>query len=721
MDPNPLRLLLLDPSADDAEVALARLAGGRRLKALRVPDAAALRRALAAAWDAVITEHAPPRIDAALVLDALRAAGRDVPLLVLARAVGDDDLAKLMRAGVRDVILKDQSGRLLPALERELAAAADRAEHRAALRALEELEQKHRAVVQAAREAVCYCQDGMHLEANRAYLEIFGYADIAELEGVPVLDLIDKADHARFKQHMRKPGAGPGQAQEFSALRRNGERFHVEVAVTRVVIKGETCTQLLVSDVSGRKAAEARLQYLNRHDALTGLYNRRYFLQLLERVLAQSQGEPRAVVYLDLQDLRQVIQEAGHAVADRLLLAAARALRTLFGADTALARYGDHEFAALVRGEAAGQLDDLAARVRQALAAGPLRARGVPDDFGYHLSFAPITPEVRELHGLMSGLYAAPAPRAAPAQTKAPSFRRPPPPPARLSAASPPVVRRARNEAQPREIDWKRRIAHALERGGLRLVYQPVVNLHGEPAERFEVFVRLVDDDGKLVPARHFMAEAENSGQAATIDRWVVTQSIRTLAELRGQGRKVAFFINLSARGLADPELALAAHHALTECRLGGKHVIFEVDEAALASAPEAAAAFLDAVERIGCRICIDNFGRMAPGVERVRAAAIEYLKLDGALCANLVRDQVARASLRAVVDVARAMGKRTVAKGIESAEALPVLWEAGVDYVQGNYFQEGDTALDYQFEDEATITFEQAPAWAVANPDKSR
>lgn len=717
MDARPLRLLLLEPSADDAERTLACLgAGARRWKAQRVGEAAALRRALAEGWDAVISEHAPPHPDAARVLEAVRASGLDLPLLVVARALDDAEVVRLMRAGVRDVVLKDRLARLLPALERELAAVEERAAHRAALDALREMEQKHRAVVQAAREAVCYSQDGVHLEANRAYLGLFGYADLAELEGVPLLDLIDKADHARFRQHMRQCGDGPGEPQEYVAIRRGGERFHIEAAAARVTINGEPCTQLLVSDVSKRKAAEARLQYLSQHDPLTGTYNRTWFLHHLEHALerARQDSTPRAIVYVDLHDLRRVIRTLGHAAADRVLLGAARELSEVFGPEAALARYGDHEFAALLEGVAPEPLGALVARVRQTLAAGVLHERGMPRPFACHVSFAAVTGAMHAAHEVMAQVFAHGA------RGAVTPFRRETPPPARLSARGSPAPG-AGPGAAPARIDWNARIAQALERGAFRLIYQPVVNLHADPAELFEVLLRMVDDDGALVPAREFIAQAETSGQAAAIDRWVVAHAIRTLAELHAQGRRVAFFINLSAQALRDPALVLAARHALDESKLGSEYVIFEIDQAALAGAGEAAGAFLRAVERIGGRVCIDNFASVAPGADAPRAAPIAYLKLAGNLAANAAGDPVAEASLRAVVKVAQAMGKRTIAKGVESAEGLSVLWALGVDYVQGHYFQEGDAEPNYQFEDQATLTSEHIPSWAVADADKSR
>ena len=689
MEARVLRLLIVDASPDDAEAAFAALRRGNfLLKPERVQDLAGLQQALAkSAWDAVICERALPRLKIETVLETLHRAGCDAPLVVLTRDFTDEEMLALVRAGARDVIRKSRLGRLLPALERELAVAAERAAHRATLKALEEMRQKHRAVVEGAREAICYSHEGMHIDANRAYLELFEYESTAELEGVPLTDLIDKSDQGRFKQYIRKPDGAP---QEFVAVRRSGARFHAEIAAAPITLNGEACLQLFVADVSKRKAAETRLQFLNQRDPLTGLYNRAHFLRALEEALAgvKAGGAARALVYVALPASHANGPPADPAAAERLLLLAARALNEVFGSGATLARIGDREFAALLDAAQTDRLSALCDAAERALkqhiaeanvnASGGCRVAGVTLDAG-----------AQGAEAVLNALYAAEAAPAAPAEV-------------------------------PTAVEWPARIRAALERGAFRLVYQPIVHLHGDGGELFEVLVRMVADDGTLIPAGEFMPPAEAAGLAAAIDRWVVRHAIRALAELRRQKRKVTFFINLSAAGLEDVELAVTTQQALHETQLKGKYVVFELDEAAFTSRPDAALAFMRAAGRLGCSFCIDNFGRALDAAHRLRESPVAYLKLDGALARGVVRDPVAQASLKAVVEVAKSMEKKTIAKSVESAEALSVLWTFGIDYVQGHYFQEADSELRYDFAGEATLSSESSPQW-VASTGKSR
>ncbi|GEM_PF-791580 len=754
MESKILRLLIVDDSPDEAELALTALRkGGFMLKPQRINDFGGLHAAIEkGGWDAIISERTLPHFGVNAVLDAVKQAKLECPVLVLTRTVPDGEIATLMRAGARDVILKNQLTRLLPALERELAVAAERAEHRAAMQTLKEIQDKHRAVVEGAREAVCYSHDGMHIDANKAYLDMFEYENMSELEGVPVMNLIDKGEHGRFKQYIRKGGEPGGGSQEFTALRKSGARFPVEIAVSPVTINGEACTQILVTDVSKRKAVETKLQYLNQHDPLTGLYNRHHFLQELSQAIERIKQEPAShgVVHLDFHNLREVTKTLGHAVADRFLLAATRKLREVFGSRALVARYGDQEFAALVLDIQPIQLQELTTQAKKAFADNPIGDSGAPYKCDCRVTAVPIDARTENAQKAMASLYPpaeptaklAPEPTVTPAHAPAatPTPAAPPrgiptkpaapatpvraktaetrPSHAAASAASKPAIAAGTTKAASKE--WHARLQTAIEQEAFRLIYQPVVNLHADAAEYFEVLLRLVAADGKLVPAGLFMPHAEETGQSVAIDRWVVRQSIRAAAELRRQERKVTFFINLSPSALNDVELVVIAQQALHETGLKGKYVIFEIDEATITNNAEEATAFMRAAEKIGCKFCIDNFGRALASTTRLREPQIEYLKLHGPLVTNLTEDSVAQASLKAVVEVAKAMKKKTIAKSVESAEALSVLWTLGVDYVQGHYFQEADAELNYQFAGETTLTSESTPQWAVASHGKS-
>jgi len=738
-----LRVLVIDDSPDDAELTFAALrkTGGFMLKSHRVQDLASFQSAIEKnEWDLILSEYALPHFGAAVAHEVLRRAGLDVPFLVVTREIRDADMVKIMRAGAQDVIVKGQLARLTPAVERELAVAAERRQYREATQTLKEVENKHRAIVEGSREAMCYSQDGMHVDANRAYLDIFEYDSFGDLEGIPVMNLIEKNDQPRFKEYMRKNKDGGGAPQEFVAIRKSGTRLHVEVTLSPITINGEQCTQLLVTDVSKRKAVETKLQYLNQHDPLTGLYNRAYISQELGKVIEQVKGGAKSsgAIYLDFHELKHVNNVLGHAAADRFLLKAIKIIREALGDGATLARFGDHEFIALLRDVDERKLLERSGAVDKALKHTTFTDGGNTLHSGFRVATAPINATAENSQKLLASLCrvatpaepskpaaaparaappraaksaapAAPAPTTAQAPAAAPEPTPTPEKPAATPAAAPaPAAIKAPN-------DWSDRIAHALNRDAFQLTYQPIISLHGDPAEHFEILVRMMGRNDELIAASEFMPPAEQSGQAIAIDRWVVKQAVQALADLNGEGRQPTFFINLCPDAITDAELLPAIEAALKQHKgASAQYLVFEIDEPAVINQPKEAAAFLRTLKRIGAKFCVDNFGKSMGALEYMRDLPVDYLKIDAALVRNLSRDPVGQASFNAVLEVAKSLNKKTVAKGVESAEILSSLWTIGVDYAQGNYFQQADAATDYEFSGETTLSSDTAvPQWA--------
>lgn len=738
MEKKILRLLIVDDSPDDAELAVASLRkAGYMLKNQRVQDLASMQAALdKGTWDVVLSEYTLPHFGAQLALDLVKRAHLDIPFLVVTRNIRDPDLVKIMRNGAHDVVLKSQSARLAPAVERELHVAEERRKHQKMSLTLNEVENKNRAIIEGSREAICYCQDGMHIDANKTYLDMFGYLDLSELEGIPVLNLVDKSEHTRFKDYLRKINSpNPPDPQEFLAAKKDGQHFHAELAISPIVLNGEGCTQIVVIDVSKRKAVENRLQYLNQHDPLTGLYNRHHFTQELTKALEKTKKDNSrsALLYLDLNELKDINDSLGHAAGDRLLLKIARMFRDKLGESTILARFSGDEFTALLHGMSDSQIKEAVASMLSSLKETTFSEGGKTFRCDGTIGIVVIDKDSENAQAVLNKAYQAclgnrpskPAAAHVPtAETAKPSK----PAPATevdataevpaLTPAPIPVLTEIRRPAPAATAtsvhDWEARLKTALEKDGFQLAYQPTVNLHGDPEEYFEVLLRLAGRNGELIHAGEFMPAAEQLGLLSAIDRWVIRQSVESLAALHREGRKASFFVNLSPVSLKDPELLSMLQKQIVGARIKPEYLVLEADEPAVMANASDAAMFMQAVRKIGCRFAIDNFGNNLSTLNRLRDMPVDFLKISGSLIRNLSTDVLTRTSLKAIIDLAKSMNKRTIAKFVEKADDLGVLWNLGFDYVQGNYFQQADSHTDYTFADEATLaTDTSSPTWA--------
>lgn len=721
-----LRLLIVDDSPDDAEQTsdLLRKAG-YMLKTQRVQDAGGLQSEIAkASWDVVVVEMELGHFNTQLALDMIKRANIDIPVIVLTRRISESDALKFMRAGAHDVLIKGNALRLPAVIERELTSLRHREHARRAEAALAEIENKHRSLIETSREAICYTQDGMHVDANRAYIDLFGYASLDALEGVPFLNLVDKPDYARVKDFLRKAGSKPSsEPLEFQARGNNDARFHAELSVSPLTIKGEPCQQMIVSDISKRKAAEQKLLYLNRHDALTGLFNRHYFLQELAKAVeaAKTRGAKGVMLYIDVDQLRNINDEFGFEIGDRLLLRLAKLFRDKLRGEDVLARLSGDEFGALMTGVDTKQAEAIAADINKTLKEAPLSEGDKVRTCQCTVSVIEIDAQVSNTHSVLMRAHQAHAKAKGRSDGAKPAV--PAPPPASAPAATEDATHEGSVSAAhdisasaPAPTDraayanWHKRIEAALANNKFHIVYQPIVNLHADASEIYEVLARMTGEDNAVVSAGEFMSAADESGQVQQIDRAVLGQVIEAVKKVKQQGKTTRFFINLSHWTVCDAHFVPFLLDSLRAADLNGRSLSFEIDESTILRYPNETTAFIQAVRKLGCEITVDNFTMSS--LQFVRQQPINFLKISGALIHNLSSDQVNQNLVQTIGRMAKSLDKRTIAKYVERADSLSMLWTFEIDYVQGHYFQAPHPTLAYEFDIESVSSDHAVASW---------
>ncbi len=718
MEKKIIRLLLVDDSPDDAELATETLRrAGYMLKSQRVQDAVGMQAALnKQQWDVVVSEHAVNHFGAQMALDLLKREGIDAPVIVLTKKISDADMVKIMRAGVRDVVQKQQLARLLPVVERELQVAQERSNYQKTATTIKEVEEKHRVLVEGAREAICYSHEGMHIDANPSYLHLFGYEQPGELEGIPVLNMIDSKDHARLKEMFRKAVKEKEvvPAQEFLAVKRDGSRFAVEIAIAAIVLRGEKCHQVNVTDISQRKTIENKLHFLNQRDPLTGLYNRHAFLQELTKVVdkAKSGAANSALIYIDVDQLRDINDNIGHAAGDRLLIMLARLFRDKAREQDVIARFGGDEFMLLMADVSKIQAQAIADAIVKGLKEASFSEGGRLYECNCSLSLTMIDKTSESIQKVLAAASAA----SAEIKSKKRAAAEPPPPP---PPAEPPPVATATPAARASAatLAMTQKIQQALDNQRLQIKFQPIINLHAEPEENYEVLLRISGADNTSIRAAEFIRAAEESGQIVILDHKMLERAIDALANLHKAGRRTNFFINLSAASLGDPEVPLLIQRKLADTGLSPRALVFQVNESAVVSHAEQVPAFAKAIKRLNCRLALDDFNARPESIKLLRNQPFDFITITGALVSDLVSDQVCQMLVEAMVGVAKHMDKLVIAKYVEDAQSLSLLWNYGVHYVQGNYFQQPESELNYEFAGETISSDHAVAGWVTAGP----
>jgi PAS domain S-box-containing protein len=242
-------------------------------------------------------------------------------------------------------------------------------------------------------------------------------------------------------------------------------------------------------------------------------------------------------------------------------------------------------------------------------------------------------------------------------------------------------TRKAEQERVRRRLEtlsWVDRIRSALAGDGFRLSAQPIVEIASGRVVQHELLVRMLGDDGLLIPPGQFLPAAEQSGLIRDIDRWVLDRGIR----LAGAGHAV--HINVSGSSIGDAGLYDAVRESLRAANADPALVVFELTETAVLENEGRAKAFIDRVSELGCRVALDDFGTGYAGFTYLKRLPVHYLKIDREFVRDLLTNTGSEHVVRAIIALARGFGLKTVAEGIEHRDVLGLLGRLGVDYGQG-------------------------------------
>jgi len=473
-----------------------------------------------------------------------------------------------------------------------------------------------------------------------------------------------------------------GPATGVPLQRRDGSMTPVHERATPIrAPNGDVTGMVLVlRDITQERAFATRLHYQATHDALTGLSNRSDFEHhLLLAIEDQKQtATDYALLYLDLDQFKVVNDTCGHAAGDELIRQVSWLVRGLLRAGDVLARLGGDEFGALL----AGCPEEVALTVAESIRRHISELRFVWEGKAFAvsasigvLSLADSLPSVsKAMSAADQACYLAKDNGRNRVQYYRPDDQE---------------VR-----ARHGEMQWVERINAALDADRFALYAQeirpvastPVSGAEGAPS-RYEILMRLVDTDGALVAPMAFIPAAERYGLMPRIDRWVIANACRELADIRRRySTSPSCMINLSGASVTDAELADFVGALLTQYDLPRSSVGFELTETAAITSLASASQLMNRLKTLGCPIALDDFGSGMSSFGYLRSLPVDFLKIDGEFVRTMCTDAVNRAVVEAIQNIGRVMGIKTVAESVEDESVLVALTLVGVDFAQGSY-----------------------------------
>jgi diguanylate cyclase (GGDEF)-like protein/PAS domain S-box-containing protein len=683
---NVIKLLLIEDSVEEAEQLISMLRnGGIAVRPARAGNTDELKAQLAAQTpDLLLVNLAARGVTLKDASSAANATGKDIAIIAVAATADEDTVANAFTDGARALSLRNRAEHVQSIVRREFEGLLMRRSVRRLETALRETERRCEALLDSSRDPIAYVHEGMHVRANKAYLETFGFEEFEDIEGMSILDMIAPDDAEDFKALLKKLSKGekPPQKLNLKAQRADGSTFDATLEFAEASYEGEPCQQIIFRQQTMSAELAKELDVLRSKDLVTDLYNRQYCLGELERMVGEAAKgrNDQALLLVEADNFKALLDTVGLGNADLLLGDMANLMRRHLKDSDIAGRFGEHAFGVLVAGRSADEVRQLGETLRHAFEERIFEVGKQSVNANVSIGGALIGEKNANAQAVLNQATA--ALRAA--QTEGGN---------RVNVFDPGAKDKADEE---KNRHWLTLVKDALANNGFVLFYQPIISLHGAEGEFYEILLRMNGPKGEIGPA-FFMPVAEQNGLLSAIDRWVISAAIKALAEREKAGHKTTFFVKLTPQSLDDQTLLPWIAQQLKNARLRGDALVFEMPESKVVTSLKPARAFVTGLKQIHCGFALEQFGSGLNSFQLLKHVDANYLKLDRNFMAELPKNKEHQEKIKELCDQAHHAGKLTVAEFVEDAASMSILFSCGVNFVQGNFLQEPEKVMAYE------------------------
>jgi EAL domain-containing protein (putative c-di-GMP-specific phosphodiesterase class I)/GGDEF domain-containing protein len=593
-----------------------------------------------------------------------------VPLVLVRPQISETDIAIGMRLGARDVVSLSATERVQSVVSRELRTFRLERALNATLQSASDYRRQLQSVLQRSNDAILQVQEGIVVDANQTWLELFGYADASAVVGQPLMDLFDDRSHAALKGALVacSQGKWSDHPLKVNALLGDGTQLQLDLVLTPGEFENEPCVRIMVpAKKRDERQLTSDLSDAVRRDASTGLLLRRPALDAIgARIAAPPAGGVRFMALVRPDKFAELEKDVGVRASEQLLSEYATTLKSHLGPNDIAGRLAGVSFIALIE---RGNPHDVEAWAESVLARFSENASTIGQ---------------KSVHSTCTiGLTAVP--------TTGPNIDA-------VVADVIDAVRRGRSQGgnqiyhldkadtdtrvQAYDMIWVKHIKTALMENRFRLVQQPVASLQGEDPNMFDVLVRMLDNQGKEVLPADFMAAAERNDLLKNIDRWVVGASL----SFASKAKPGCLFVRLSRDSVLDNAFTDWLKTQLAAGKHEPQRICFQVTESIAEQYMNAAVTQLGALKKLGFRIAIERFGAGRDPYKLFSVAQLDFIKIDGALVQDLAANAETQTIVKKLVEQAVKLKIETIAERVEDANTMAVLWQLGVQFIQG-YF----------------------------------
>lgn len=634
--------------------------------------------------DLVLLDIMLPRLSGRDILIEIQRIDPNQPVVIMTAHTTIDQAEELMLLGAVDFLPKpfraDQLRKVCDiAIHREDYLVSN-AQFAASVNSLQESElafrnlyESHHQLLDDLQSVVMELDDQFRIQfLNRAWETMLGFS-VADSLGRSIEEYIAAEDISHFLLFKEKITTALQQDKSFPELELclcdvNKNKIWTQFKINRSnKIETSTTFTICIDNITERREAQEKLQYLATHDSLTGLYNRHFFELSLEQFSADAirNNRQHGLVCMDLDHFKVVNDTFGHQKGDEVLREMSQLLSKKIRKPDILCRLGGDEFAILLHDTTSEKAYEFSLDVQRIMTEFSFQSQEQRVNLGCSMGLTLIDGITRkaEEHLMRAdiALYVAKGRGRNLIHQYDPSDNE--------------------SEELRRCIDVSQKVRKAITENRMILYFQPIFDVKKSEISYYEALVRLKDVNGDVIGPGDFIPALEASGEMHLLDRWIIKLATKTLKE-NPELKHIA--INLSAQAFKDENLVPSILESLKDTGVDPKRITFELTESASLFNLQITQRVISELHKLGCSFSVDDFGSGFSSFAYLRDLPADYIKLDGSFIKNLHKDAVDQALVKSIIQVIQALGKKAVAEYVENEEILNILKQMGIDFVQG-------------------------------------
>jgi diguanylate cyclase (GGDEF)-like protein len=603
----------------------------------------------------------------------------EVPVIAIAEDASEQAIQSAQLHGACDLVSIGRKRRLQAIVSRELRALRVERALNSTLHSATAYRKQVRDYMHESTNAIALVADGIVTEANKSWIKLFKLESFGDIEGMPLMDSFDTESHAALKGAIVATHSGKwGEDEVLRARVAHDDSETLDLRFRIVDVDGTRSIQITVLPPANANEPTKLVHDALKRDPTTLLFHR---AQLLERISKRLERKPKSglhlLAYIKPDNFGRLAKKIGYIDSEEIIAQFAEAARRrLHPRDVAGRFEGTSLMVLLERGNA----NDAQVWGRQLVEHIEQRAFDVGET-STSLTCSVGICAVSDVFGNLEELVAA-AIDARRRARDAGGNR------AELSDTLDEDTRQREHDAI-----WVKHLKSALDDDRFRLASLPIAGLRSESVRMYDLLVRMLDEHGNAVLPSEFLGAAERNNMMKNVDRWMIHAAM-DFSEEHDADR---VFVRLSRQSIVDGTTAAWMQQEMEKREFDCSRLVAQIPERDAAKHIKQTRALVSDLKRLGVAFALEHYGIDQKRFQILDMLKPDYIKIDGELMHSLMTDPSMQEKVERIVAAAKDRGIRTVAERVENANAMAVLFQLGLDFMQGHYVHEPEVVLEDQ------------------------